>query len=433
MVTVDGLLALLRPIHSYYYLSFSCVLGCIYVFFAFLVVGMESKIGETKSMTPRERFLETLLFGSPDKVPFSPGGPRESTLAVWHRQGLPEDRNYMDVLYDLIDAKRADRGLPPGDYRPCKPWTDPGVSFQMIPKFQEEVLEHRDGHYIVRDWMGAITEISDRFDYTYIRSAKDFVTRKWHKFPVENRDDWEQIKWRFDPRHPERFPADFDERCARLRERDYPLVVHFNGPFWQLREFCGMEGLCMMMLEGQDLVREMARFWMEFCSAAMRPILERVTPDMLHFSEDMAFKEHPMISPDMTREFCAPCYRRWLEEAKAAGIPLFAVDSDGRVDALIPVWLECGINCVDPMEVAAGNDINAFRTRFGRRLAYQGGIDKRAIAAGGATMRAEIDRIRPVVEDGGYIPGCDHGVPPDIAWPDFQEYALCLAEITGWL
>lgn len=362
-----------------------------------------------------------------------PGGPRESTRAAWHRQGLPEDRDHMDVIRELADAKRAEKGLPPGDYLPTKPRVSPGVSFQMIPTFEEKVLEHKDGHYIVQDWMGAITEISDEFDYTYIRSARDFVTRKWHKFPVENWDDWENMKWRFDPNDPKRYPEDLDARCERLRERDYPFTIHFNGPFWQLREFCGMEGLCEMMLVQPGLVHEMARFWTEFCSGVMGRILERVAPDMLHFSEDMAYKEKPMIGPDMTREFCAPSYRRWIEEAKAAGTPLRAIDSDGRIDMLIPVYLECGVNCVDPMEVAAGNDINAFRERFGKRVSYRGGVDKRAIAAGGAVLKAELDRIRPVVQDGGYIPSCDHGVPPDISWSNFQDYALQLAEMTGWL
>ena len=384
-------------------------------------------------MTSRERFLETLRFGNPDRIPFVPGEPRESTLAAWRTQGLPERRGYLDVLYEQIDASRARRGLPPGDYCPKQTVTELGVSFQMLPKFQEEVLDHRDGHYVVRDWMGAITEISDRFDYTYIRSPKDFVTRKWHKFPVENRADWEAMKPRFDPRSPERFPPDFEGRCRALRQRDYPLVLHFNGPFWQLREFCGMEGLCLLLLEQPDFVAEMAAFWMEFCSATMAPILERVTPDMLHFSEDMAFKEHPMIGPEMTRSLCGPCYMRWHREAAEAGVPLFAVDSDGRVDELVPVWLECGINCIDPMEVAAGNDINAFRARFGRRLAFQGGVDKRAIAAGGEALRAEMARIRPLIADGGYIPSCDHGVPPDISWANFQEYAMLLAEATGWV
>ncbi len=36
-------------------------------------------------MTQRERFLETLLFGKPDKVPFEPGEPRESTLSAWYK------------------------------------------------------------------------------------------------------------------------------------------------------------------------------------------------------------------------------------------------------------------------------------------------------------------------------------------------------------
>jgi len=384
-------------------------------------------------MTPRERFLETLLFGAPDRVPFEPGGPRESTLRAWHEQGKPEDRNYMALIRELVDAKRREKGLAPGDYLPERPLTDPGVSFRMIPTFEEKVLEHKDGHYIVQDWMGAITEISDEFDYTYIRSAKDFVTRKWHKFPVESREDWENIAWRFNPKDPKRFPDDFEARCAALRERDYPLVVHFNGPFWQLREFCGMERLCMMMYEQPDLVREMADFWMAFCADTMQPILERVAPDMLHFSEDMAFKEKPMISPEMTRAYCAPCYRRWVEQGKAVGTELFAVDSDGRIDLLIPVYMECGINCVDPIEVAAGNDINAMRQAFGKKMAFRGGVDKRAIAAGSAVLEAELERLRPIIEDGGYIPSCDHGVPSDISWQNFQDYSLQLAEMTGWL
>jgi len=47
----------------------------------------------------------------------------------------------------------------------------------MMPTFEEKVLERRNGHLIIQDWMGAITEISDEYDFTYIRAARDFVTR----------------------------------------------------------------------------------------------------------------------------------------------------------------------------------------------------------------------------------------------------------------
>jgi hypothetical protein len=376
-------------------------------------------------MNPRERYRETLLFGKPDKVPLSPGGPRESTLRAWHEQGLPEDVHWPDYLREILGIER----------ERTQPHVGLGVSFKMIPTFEEKVLEHKDGHYIVQDWMGAITEISDEFDYTYIRSAKDFVTRKWHRFPVQSRQDWEErMVWRYDPYDEERFPEDFEERCAALRDRDYPVSVSINGPFWQMREWVGMENLCMLMIDDPDFVLDMAGTWTEFVSATLKQITDRVELDNVHFSEDMAYKAHSMISPAMVRKFLMPSYVRWVEEIKSSGCPIVDMDSDGNIEVLIPLWIEAGINVCDPIEVAAGNDIVAYRERFGKQMAYRGGIDKRAIAAGGQVMRDEVMRVvPPLLVDGGFIPSCDHGVPPDISWPNFIEYTRLLAQLTGWL
>ena len=380
-------------------------------------------MGSTETMTPRERYLETLLFGSPDRVPFQSGGPRQSTRRAWHEQGLPKDRPWMDVLCEKIGIRR----------QPAKPDVQPGVNFRMMPTFEEKVLEHKNGHYIVRDWMGNVTEISDEYDCTYIRSAIDFVTRKWHKFPVESREDFEAMKKRYNPEEPGRFPDDFKERCAQMRRRDHVVQVHFAGPFWQLREWCGFEPLCMLFIEDTDFVREMIKFWTQFVSRVMAPILDAGVVDVVGMSEDMAYKEKSMISPAMTREFLQPSYRRWVAEAKQAGVPIIDMDSDGKIDELIPIWVESGMNVCDPIEVAAGNDINAYRQTFGHKIAYRGGVDKRCMAKGGKVIEDELARIAPVVKDGGYIPGCDHGVPPDISWPDFIHYSRLLAELTGWL
>jgi hypothetical protein len=376
-------------------------------------------------MTPRERYLETYLFGKPDKVPFSPGGPRESTRAAWHQQGLPNDKNYMTAIYEILEMEPA---------RSHKPRASPGTSFQMIPTFEEKVLEHKDGHYIVRDWMGAITEISDRYDYTYIRSAKDFVTRKWHRFPVQNWEEWEKMKWRYDPRDPKRHPADLKERCKIMQDRDYVVSFGFNGIFWQLREWVGMENLCMMMIDDPELVHDMADFWTEFVSKTMEPIIENVAVDSVTINEDMAFKAHSMISPKMVREFQMPAYKRWVSELRDSGCPIVYMDSDGYVGELIPLWIESGINAEGPNEVAAENDLVEYRRLYGKKMAYNGGVDKRAIAKGGEVIKTELERVvPPLLKDGGYIPGCDHGVPPDISWPNFIEYSRLLAKMTGWI
>jgi hypothetical protein len=377
-------------------------------------------------MDQRERFLATLLFGQPDKIPLEPGGPRESTLATWHTQGLPGGADYYEALLSMLEIEP----------EPTGPQVNLGVSFTMIPSFEEKVLEHRDGHYIVQDWMGAITEISDRYDYTYLRTARDFVTRKWHRFPVQSRADWaEKIRWRYDPRGAARFPGDFATRCEAARHRDFVLSLSFNGPFWQMREWCGFERLCVLFVEEPAFIQEMCEFWTEFVSCTLALILEKVTLDHVVISEDMAFKQHSMISPTMARRFLQPTYRQWVSQLRNTSSPIvIEMDSDGYVADLIPVWLAAGINCCSPMEVAAGNDIAAYRRLYGTALAYRGGIDKRAIAAGGAAMQREVLRVvPPLLETGGFIPSCDHGVPPDISWPAYVEYARLLARLTGWL
>jgi uroporphyrinogen decarboxylase len=374
-------------------------------------------------MTPRERYLETLLFGNPDRIPFSPGGPRESTRKAWRTQGLPEDVDWFDYLCETIGVER----------ERTQPAVDLGLDFRLIPQFEEKVLEHRDGHYVVQDWKGNVCEIADTFDVSYLRSARDFVTRRWIKCPVESRDDWEKMKERYNPDTPARLPADFAERAKRAVGRDYHLNIGWSAPFWQMREWCGFEGLCYLMADDPELVDEMAAFYCDFVNRMLDRVLPHVVPDWVQLSEDMAYKEHSMISPAMARRFLKPSYDAWVPKLKKAGVRIVDMDSDGHVGELIPIWIESGINVCDPIEVAAGNDINEFRRTFGRLMAYKGGVDKRAMAKGGRAIRAELKRIEPVVKDGGFIPSCDHGVPSDVSWPNFVDYSRLLAKMTGWL
>jgi hypothetical protein len=109
------------------------------------------------------------------------------------------------------------------------------------------------------------------------------------------------------------------------------------------------------------------------------------------------------------------------------------IDSDGYIGELLLLFIEAGFDATWPVEVAAGNDLVAYRQQYGQRIAFGGGVDKRALSAGIAVMLSELDRLTPVIRSGGYLPGCDHGVPPDISWPNFVAYTRRLAELSGWL
>lgn len=375
-------------------------------------------------MNERQRYLETILFGTPDRIPFAPGSGRKSTRERWYTEGLPREEG--DITAYAYRMAGGTLPLPTGG---------PGfwINERMIPQFEEKVIERRANSQVVQDWKGNICEIGNEFTLEYLRNAVDFVTRSWIKCPVETRADWEDMKRRYQSKDPSRYPVDAAALAKQLPGRTWPVTWHFSGPFWQLREWLGFEGLCMLFLDNPDWIREMVYFWQEYVAALMEEGLKHVTPDEVHLSEDMAYKEHAMISPAMTREFLLPCYQRWGEIVRRHGIPLYGMDSDGHIGELIPIWIEAGINVCDPMEVAAGNDIVAFRRQFGRNMAFKGGVDKRLIAKGGRHIEAEIERIMPVIRSGGYIPGCDHGVPSDVSWPNFVHYCKLLAGATGWL
>ena len=376
-------------------------------------------------MTERERYTKALTFGNPDKIPLTPGGPRRSTLRRWHAEGLPEG---VSAVRYIIESLGIDPGKTGGDRHGFF------LDSKMNPKFEEKILKHENGHLIVQDWMGAVVQISDEFDVTYLRSAIDFVTRKWHSFPVKTREDWPQMRARYDANDPSRTPASLAEIGEKINGRDFPIGIDVNGPFWQLREWMGMENLCIAFLDEPEFVGEMIDFWSDFIEALLRKCLPAVQIDSIVIHEDMAYKAHPMISPALTRAFLQPVYEKWVDVLRACRVPVINLDSDGYVADLLPVWIDAGINTCEPMEVAAHNDIVAYRRLYGRQMAYRGGIDKRAIAAGGDVMRDEVMRVvPPLLKDGGFIPGCDHGVPPDISLQNFTDYTRLLAQLTGWL
>ena len=59
------------------------------------------------------------------------------------------------------------------------------------------------------------------------------------------------------------------------------------------------------------------------------------------------------------------------------------------------------------------------RRRFGKDVGMLGGIDNREIAKGRAAIDAEIERNRPLMEEGGFLPAIDHSVSSDISWSNY--------------
>ena len=156
----------------------------------------------------------------------------------------------------------------------------------------------------------------------------------------------------------------------------------------------------------------------------------RVPVDILSVHEDMAGKSGPLAGPKQIAEFIQPYYRRVWDLLAARGTRLFDQDSDGDMNAVIPAFLEAGVNCMHPMEPAANMDIVKVRQRYGTRLAFYGGIDKHVLRQSPEAITAELEyKLPPMVASGGCVLGLDHRIPNGTPLANYRFYIAKAWEI----
>jgi len=369
-------------------------------------------------MTNRERFCRTLSFLPVDRVPNYELGCLGQTVERWIGEGMPQHAVYLNWFEGEPYFHLERRGFA-------------GLNVGMLPPFDYQVLEESADYLVARHGNGVVTKALKGGTVRGTRLCMD----QYLRFPVTDRKSWAEVKRRYDPAAPVRYPLWWDDQVRAWRQRDYPLGLLHNGTFGlysQLRSWVGTEGICYLFFDDPALVEEMVEFNTEFFLALVERALGEVEFDSFNFFEDLAGKGGPLISPQLFRRFLLPCYRRISERLRGAGIRHILYDSDGDVEALIPLLLEAGITCLWPLEQASGMDPRRLRREWGRELALAGGIDKREIARDRAGIRAELEaKIPPLLESGGYIPFLDHVFPQDISYHNFLYYLETKARLIG--
>jgi uroporphyrinogen decarboxylase len=360
-------------------------------------------------MTQRERFIRTMTFDNPDRPPNHELGLWGQTYERWVAEGAPPE---------ALDGSWFD-GL---DYYGMDRREFLNVNLWMMPHFEYEVFEETDRHIVFRDGNGTVHKALKEGTVRGTRPSMD----QYLRFAVETPEDFEALKRRYDPTDPARYPADYADTVERLKTRDHPVCLCVNcamGLYSNCRVWMGTENLSLAFYDQPKLVHAMMEFIADFTIAALERALQDVEIDYFNYFEDFAFKNGPLMSPAVFREFMLPHYQRINEFLRAHGVRTITLDSDGNTEVLIPLFIEAGITGHWPCEVAAGMDVVKLSRQYGRDMAFQGGIDKRELAKGRAAIEAELlSRIPPLLDNGGYTPYVDHTVPPDVSWQDFLYY-----------
>jgi len=216
-------------------------------------------------------------------------------------------------------------------------------------------------------------------------------------------------------------------------EWENPYGLHCGSLYGNIRNWLGLVGSSYLQVDDPSLFDEIIQTVGELCYQCTKKVLETSnTFDFAHFWEDICFKRGPLINPGVFREKAGPHYKRITNLLESHGITLVSLDCDGEIDLLVPIWFENGVNTMFPIEVGTWNaSLKPWREKYGKELRGVGGMDKRVFAYDYAAIDAEVERLKPLVELGGYIPCPDHRIAPDAKWENVRYYCEKMRKTFG--
>ena len=242
---------------------------------------------------------------------------------------------------------------------------------------------------------------------------------------VANMDDYLRVRPQLFPRHDAAI-AGMAAWAERQRRGEAVVWCTLEGFFWFPRTLMGFEKLMYAFGDQPELMHRINSDLLEFNLGLLDQIIEVCVPTFMTVAEDMSYNHGPMISKRTFEEFIAPYYRQLLPRLQERNIMPF-IDTDGDITLLVPWFEELGVDGFLPLERQAGVDGMRLRQRY-PKLRMIGHFDKMTMNKGEAAMRAEFERLTPLMRTGGFIPSVDHQTPPGVSLEEYSVYLRLLKE-----
>ena len=321
-------------------------------------------------MNSRQRFLETMQSGQPDRPPLFDEGQREEVLEAWRLQGMPGEAD-LSELFAIDEREEIEPDLYPA----------PGLE----------------------SWPASLEALGT-------------------------------LKAALDPGDPARLPQDWKACVRGWQNRRHTVMLRVHRGFFQsigVHDWRRFHQMMYLIKDEPLLVRKMLEIQGEFNARVTGRVLRDVQVDAAVFSEPIGDNNGPLISPRTFRELVLPTYQPVFEVLRRYNVRTIILRAYANIYPLIPDLLKAGINCLWLVEVRAlAMDYTRLRGEFGHDLRLIGGLDLDVLREGRESIRQELEeKVPPLLEQGGYAPLLDGRVREDVTWENYCYYRELLERL----
>ena len=354
-------------------------------------------------------------------------GKEHIKIALAHKES---DRiPITDWIWKLTAMKWKDEGIPDNMS------VDDFFEFEMAqivpdvsPQYPYKIIEEDEQMIKVRNFFGVI-----------IKEFKDFsTTPQIIESPVKNRNDWELLKKKLiindsrlisiknvenpGPGYVLNWQETLKEIETYNKKGRFVSPLYITG-FEMIQRYLGMEKLLVVMATEPDWAKDMFLSHAKFVINLHEFLEEKgLKCDGVLLGNDMGYRNSSLFSPIFYKELILPSDKLMCDYFHSKNLSVF-LHSCGNIKDFIPLIIEAGFDCINPLEAKAKMDLIDLKQKFGDKLSFWGGINTMLYSSNNISdLENEIKSKLEVAKKGGdYIYSCDHSVPSNVSLAQYKR------------
>lgn len=350
-------------------------------------------------MNSREVITALLNKQIPDRMGLYEHYWPETLRDVWPEQGYPKDQSPENYFgYDIIN---------------CGGWFD---TSPFIGRY--ELVEETDEWYVAKDGRGASLKYWKKKSGTPEHIAFDLTSpEKWPEYrePLLATDtarlgDMPAVK------------AHLENMKSEGRYTVFSNIFVFEA----MRGTIGDQEFLPALLTEPEWIRDYCEVHLDMFRRHYEIFFREVgVPDGFFLYEDFGYNKGLFASPKVMAELIMPYEKQLVSFFKDYGMQVI-LHSCGDVREAIPLIIDAGFDCLQPMEAKAGCNVLDIASTYGNKIAYMGNMNVVPLSTNEplkveAEILPKLNALKKMRIP--YIFHSDHSIPPDINLSTYK-YAL---------
>ncbi len=351
-------------------------------------------------MNQRERYLRSIEFREPDRIPCN----INLLPATWCK--------YKEKLRDIVKKHPFVFGSRYSEYEKRRKYCE------FPPYLQEGYFTDAWGcvwHNVQGGMLGVVIK----------HPLENWDALKTYKAPDTTEDDnGTPMDW-------ERLGQYIEENKQKGSNLNRQGALNHGYMFQRLYYLRGFENLMLDFAIEDQRLNHLIKVVLNRNMRLIHKWLQ-TGPDIIYFGDDLGIQSSLPISPELWRKYLKPCYKKMFYTVKKQGVHVY-FHTDGYILDIIPDLIECGISVLNPQ--SGSNKIENIARLCKKKVCVAIDLDRQEVLPYGSSKDIE-DHVKKAVmiigsKKGGLV--LHAGVYPDVPLDNIKTLCEVIKYSTYYL